>query len=183
MRVLFLSNNWEVARPVVNWLSEREEVACCEENLNEREPAPRADIVVSYCYRHILKPHTLTLYNNNCVNLHNSYLPWGRGAQPLFWSIVGNEPCGVSIHWMDKGLDTGAVIAQKRVGVHQEMTFRQLYNVQHKVLQDLFIEYWPYIRCQAGSYHTTREFDKAKDILGPEGWDCVIADAMRRWRV
>jgi len=180
MRVLLLSNNWEVARPVCNFLSKREEVVCSKEDINGK--TIRADIVVSYCYRFILKPETLRRYQYRCVNLHNSYLPWGRGVEPLFFSVVNNEPCGVSIHWMDEGLDTGELIAQKHLNVPEEMTFRQMYNAQHKVLRDLFIKHWPYIRSRAGSYHTEKEFGKAKDILGPEGWDCVIADAKRRWR-
>ena len=179
MRVLFLTNNWDVAHPVYDFLCERETVTATYLNINKMERPPRADIIVSYCYRYILRARAL---KTPAVNLHNSYLPWGRGAQPLFWSVIEGEPCGVSIHWMDTGLDTGEVIAKQTVAIQEELTFRQLYEAQHRALYQLFRDYWDYIRNAAGSYHTAEDFDAAKDILGPEGWDCPVGTARRRWR-
>ena len=178
MKVLLLSNNWDVAAPVRDFLDERELLIGCSNDLNERYI--KADIVVSYCYKHILKPETLARYGG-AVNLHNSYLPWGRGSNPLFWAVMNHEPVGVSIHWMDEGLDTGPLIAQQSVMVHNDMTFRQAYEAQHRALSQLFIQHWSHIRNRVGAHHTMEEFNQVKDVLGDEGWDCVISDAKERW--
>lgn len=178
MRVLLLSSNWEVARPVHDFLNTRETVVSTDKDINEMV-IPSADIIVSYCYRYILKDEALKI---PAVNLHNSFLPWGRGAQPLFWSVVDGEPCGVSIHWMDAGLDTGVVIARRKVMLSDEMTFREAYEAQHRLLAQLFAEHWEYIRNKAGTFHTMTEFNAVQDVLGSDGWDCTIGDAKRRWR-
>ena len=174
-----LSNNWGVAGPVRDYLDSCETVISTDKNINEMV-RPSVDIIVSYCYRHILKPDVLK--EAPAVNLHNSFLPWGRGAQPLFWSVVDGEPCGVSIHWMDAGLDTGEVIARQRVDLHEEMTMRQAYEAQHRVLSQLFMQHWHYIREKVGTYHTTADFRAVEDVLGPAGWDTKIGDVRRRWR-
>jgi len=178
MRVLLLSNNWDVAEPVREFLNCNETVTALDKDINS-VPIPAVDIIVSYCYRYILKGPVLKI---PAVNLHNSFLPWGRGAQPLFWAVVDDEPCGVSVHWIDEGLDTGPVIAQRKMLIHPEMTFRQAYEGQHRLLSQLFIEHWPYIRNKVGTRHTAREFEAVRDTLGPEGWDCTIATAKGRWR-
>ena len=42
-----------------------------------------------------------------------SYLPWNRGADPNFWSILEDTPKGVTIHIMDESIDTGDILYQK----------------------------------------------------------------------
>ena len=163
--------------PVTDFLDKREHLVLCSTDLNEHKV--NADIVVSYCYKYILKPETLARYGG-CVNLHNSYLPWGRGSNPLFWALMDAEPVGVSIHWMDEGLDTGPLIAQQAVSHHNEMTFREAYEAQHRCLAMLFCQHWQHIRNKVGTYHSVKEFNQFKGVLGDDGWDCVIADARER---
>ena len=47
------------------------------------------------------------------LNLHPSPLPLNRGSHHSFWSIINDEPHGATLHWMDKGLDTGPIICKK----------------------------------------------------------------------
>jgi folate-dependent phosphoribosylglycinamide formyltransferase PurN len=50
------------------------------------------------------------------VNRHLSLLPAYRGAWPLFWQLAnGDRDVGVSLHLVDEGIDSGAVIVQERV--------------------------------------------------------------------
>lgn len=46
------------------------------------------------------------------MNLHISYLPWNKGADPNFWSCIDGTPAGVTLHHIDAGVDTGDIIAQ-----------------------------------------------------------------------
>ena len=63
----------------------------------------------------LLKKRVLNNIIIPIVNLHISYLPWNRGAHPNFWSFFDATPTGVSIHLIDKGIDTGPIIVQKKV--------------------------------------------------------------------
>ena len=73
----------------------------------------RYDLVLSYGYRHILKPDLLASLKSPIINLHISLLPFNRGASPNFWSFYDNSPSGVSIHLIDQGTDTGPVLWQQ----------------------------------------------------------------------
>ena len=73
----------------------------------------RYDLVLSYGYRHILKPGLLAALKRPIINLHISLLPFNRGASPNFWSFYDNSPSGVSIHLIDQGTDTGPVLWQQ----------------------------------------------------------------------
>ena len=103
------------------------------------------DFVVSYNYRHIIQPDVLEILANRVINLHISYLPWNRGADPNFWSWLDNTPKGVTIHYIDKGLDTGDIIAQREVKL-TEGTLKTTYETLHGEIQKLFKEYWPIIK-------------------------------------
>lgn len=49
------------------------------------------------------------------LNLHISYLPWNRGANPNFWSFVENTKKGVTIHEIDEKLDKGKILLRKEL--------------------------------------------------------------------
>ena len=59
------------------------------------------------------------------VNLHIAYLPYNRGADPNLWSVLEDTPAGVSIHYVDEGVDTGDIIAQRRARVRRRRDARQ----------------------------------------------------------
>lgn len=44
-----------------------------------------------------------------------SYLPYNKGTHPNYWSFIENTPKGVMIHEIDKGIDTGNIIVQKKI--------------------------------------------------------------------
>ena len=52
-------------------------------NLNEIK---KYDWIISYGYRHIIKPDIINESRNPIINLHISYLPWNRGASPNYFS-------------------------------------------------------------------------------------------------
>lgn len=63
----------------------------------------------------ILKEEIINKFRTGIVNFHPSYLPFGRGKDPYFWSIVNDEPFGISCHFIDKKIDSGNLIVQKRI--------------------------------------------------------------------
>ncbi len=80
--------------------------------------ALRPDAVVVAAYAKILPETILCVPEYGCINIHPSLLPRHRGASPIPATILaGDEVTGVSIMLMEKGLDTGPVIAQTQVPV------------------------------------------------------------------
>lgn len=63
----------------------------------------------------ILDEKIINKFQTGIVNFHPSYLPFGRGKDPYFWSIVNDEPFGISCHFIDKKIDSGSLIVQKKI--------------------------------------------------------------------
>lgn len=185
MKILFLTNN-TVSAPLANWLSERAEVIIWQENislslLNEIGP----DLVVSYSYRHIIKTDVLAALPNKFINLHISFLPYNRGADPNAWSFLLDTPKGITIHLIDEGIDTGPILAQEEVEFDENNeTLGHSYTILQDRIQALFKKHWPQMCDGAisalpqkgeGSHHYAREFSAIKDeLMGEEGWNVNI---------
>ena len=67
-------------------------------------------------FPYILPIHILRMPDFGAIDIHGSYLPAYRGPQPVEWQIINGESrCGVTIHRMDRGIDTGEILAQDYV--------------------------------------------------------------------
>src|ERR1700694_5912727 len=72
-----------------------------------RELKPRIGVSANFGY--ILKSPMLDLLPLGCINLHTALLPYNRGAHPNVWSIAEGTPAGVTLHYIDEGVDTGDI--------------------------------------------------------------------------
>lgn len=71
------------------------------------------DLIVVACFPHIFPRALLQLPPQGCLNLHPSLLPAYRGPAPLFWMARQGEPlAGVTLHFLDEGIDRGDLVAQ-----------------------------------------------------------------------
>ncbi|RUL54194.1 formyltransferase family protein [Lysinibacillus antri] len=141
------------------------------------------DYIVSYGYRHIIAKDIIDFMENKTINLHISYLPWNRGANPNFWSFLDNTKKGVTIHFIDEGIDTGPIIAQKEIIFPEDITLRKSYNILSKEIENLFIEKWPEIRLgkcrpipqklEGGTIHFKKDI-KEYEYLLTDGWDTPV---------
>ncbi|MGG7073918.1 formyltransferase family protein [Campylobacter sp. 9BO] len=101
------------------------------------------DFLISYRYRYILPAQILRHFIKSAINLHTSFLPFNRGSDPNFWSFVDGTPNGVSIHYMNEGLDKGDIIAQEIIVFDARMhTFASSYNILQREIQKLFKRNW-----------------------------------------
>ena len=89
------------------------------------------------------------------VNLHHSFLPFNRGAHPNFWSFYEDTPKGISIHLIDKGIDTGDIIYQEEIQLNLKSTFRETYKKLDDEIVDRFIKIFPNI--VANNYDLTKQ--------------------------
>ena len=142
------------------------------------------DFLICYGYRHILKKDILALFPDKAINLHISFLPWNRGADPNLWSFVDNTPKGVSIHHIDEGVDTGDIIAQRQIEFSERETLASSYQTLQYEIQALFMEFWPRIadgsaprRAQTsnGSFHEKKDRRDVEHLL-VNGWNTVVKD-------
>lgn len=93
----------------------------------ERMAAMQPDVTVLVAYGEYVAPALLDLPRHGSINLHPSLLPRWRGSTPIQSAILaGDRETGVSIIRMDRGLDTGPIIAQRATPIGPDETHPQL---------------------------------------------------------
>lgn len=89
----------------------------------------RPDLYIAVGYNRLLKDRALSIPRLGAVNFHASLLPAYRGKHPLYWALKNKEPlAGLTVHFMDPGLDTGDILYQVRVPVRENDTVAGLYS-------------------------------------------------------
>lgn len=87
------------------------------------------DVVVVMAYGQILSPAMLRIPRIACLNLHASLLPRWRGAAPIQAAIAaGDSETGISVIYMDEGLDTGDILLQRRIDILSDETGGSLHD-------------------------------------------------------
>ncbi len=129
------------------------------------------DFILSFGYRKIIKNNIIKKLHRPIVNLHISYLPYNRGSHPNFWSFIENTQQGVTIHEIDKGIDTGKIIFQKRIRfkIDKLLTFKKTYKILIKEIELLFFRHHKTLinfsykskkQKKNGTYHSKKELPK-----------------------
>lgn len=92
-----------------------------------RELAP--EVIVVAAFGQILPESILNMPKYGCINVHASLLPKYRGAAPIQWSVIdGEKETGVTIMYMEKGLDTGDMIDRVVVPIDSKETGESLHD-------------------------------------------------------
>lgn len=87
------------------------------------------DVIVVMAYGQILPRSVLEIPRVACLNLHASLLPRHRGAAPIQAAIVaGDRGSGITVMYMDEGLDTGDILLQSRLEVARNETGGSLHD-------------------------------------------------------
>lgn len=87
------------------------------------------EVIVVMAYGQILPRAVLEIPPIACLNLHASLLPRHRGAAPIQAAIMaGDRETGISVMYMDEGLDTGDVLLQKRIEIAPDETGGSLHD-------------------------------------------------------
>lgn len=92
------------------------------------------DVAVVAAYGHVLGLKLLAVPRLGCLNVHASLLPRWRGASPIQAAILaGDAQTGVCIMQMERGLDTGPVLAREAVAIAPDATAGPLHDVLAEV--------------------------------------------------
>lgn len=93
------------------------------ELLSEWAPA----LMVVVAFGQILPPSIFEFPRHGTLNVHASLLPAYRGANPVMHALLhGEKKTGVTIMKIDEGMDTGDILSQREVSIHEEMNAGQL---------------------------------------------------------
>jgi phosphoribosylglycinamide formyltransferase-1 len=100
------------------------------------------ELVVLAGYMHLLTEPFLRRFPGRIVNVHPSLLPEFPGAHAIDDALAADaETTGVTVHYVDEGLDTGPVIAQEDVPVEPRATLEQrIHAVEHRLLPKVVSE-------------------------------------------
>ena len=110
-----------------------------------RIKASDPDIIIVAAYGKILPLEILEIPRLGCINIHASLLPKYRGAAPIQRSIInGEEKTGITLMYMEEGLDTGDMIASKATNIENK-TADMLHDELAKIGGELLIENMQYI--------------------------------------
>lgn len=157
------------------------------------------DLILSYGYRRIIDRDVVREYGGprgKIVNLHLSFLPWNRGADPNFWSWIDGTPKGVSLHMVDAGIDTGPIVLVRGVRFHgQEHTLATTYADLRRAAVGMIQHSWPAFRGRlahgwpllsipqpaGGSYHKTVDKESLFARLSA-GWDTPVGEVQELGR-
>ena len=111
-----------------------------------RIAALEADLGLAVAYGKIFRRPALDAFKYGIINIHFSLLPQYRGASPVQQALFdGQAQTGVCAFWIDEGLDTGPLAAQKTVPITEQDDAKTLFpklidagrDLLHKVIKDI----------------------------------------------
>jgi methionyl-tRNA formyltransferase len=132
------------------------------------------DLILLAWWPYIIKRQLIGIPRLGCLNFHPSFLPYNRGKHPNFWALATETPAGVSIHWVDEGIDNGDIAFQSLIETTWEDNGQTLYQKAQKAILELFEANFAIIKSgkiprvpqnlSMGSFHYAREIEAASQI-------------------
>lgn len=97
------------------------------------------DFLISVQYHKILKSNHISIAKKIAINLHMAPLPELRGCNQFSFGILnGLKEFGTTLHRLEEGIDTGAIIAEHRFPIPPDCSVKELYDITYNESIDLF---------------------------------------------
>ena len=93
----------------------------------------------------IFRKNFLSKFKKN-LNLHPSFLPYNKGRDPYYFSLLNQTPIGITIHEMDEKIDNGKYFVRERFNFDFPYTAGDIFDISLKNIKNLFIKNWMRIR-------------------------------------
>ena len=141
-----------------------------------------ASLWVSVHWPTIFTPEEISTPKDGILNLHNSLLPWNKGAHACTWAIADRTPHGATLHWIDDGIDTGPLFYQERLEILPDETADQLYKRTADLEVSVFTVGMKMIlqgerrrlpQVGKGTFHRKKDFDRLARALTTS--DCKVS--------
>lgn len=142
------------------------------------------DMIISYHYPNIITGDDLLwVQKHTNFNIHNTYLPFGRGIYGIMWAAAFKKPQGFTFHDLDSAVDAGAILYQEEVLIKDSDSLK---DVWYKI-EDLSVSYLlnnikniheiyrnrSNNQKNLGFYKSRKDSMKLYELL-PSGWDTDI---------
>ncbi|PYL85289.1 MAG: methionyl-tRNA formyltransferase [Verrucomicrobia bacterium] len=99
------------------------------------------DVIVVMAYGQILPKNVLEIPPTACLNLHASLLPRHRGAAPIQAAIAaGDRETGITVMYMDEGLDIGDILLQRKIDILPNDTGGSLHDHLSQIAPEALLE-------------------------------------------
>lgn len=106
----------------------------------------KPDIIITCAYGQIIPTEILECPKYGCINVHGSLLPKLRGGAPIHHAIInGDKETGITIMYMDKLMDAGDIISQKKIPIKENDNLDTLYEKMSELGKELLMETLPNI--------------------------------------
>jgi len=137
-----------------------------------------ADIFVSMSFNQILKKEIINLPRLGFINCHAGALPYYRGRNVLNWALINDaSEFGVTVHYIDEGIDTGDIIVQKFSPISDRDTYKTLLDRAVVMCAEALHE-------ALGSLHAGSTKRLSQSDIDPVGFYCgrrVEGDELIEW--
>ena len=117
-----------------------------DERISELLDAHAVELIVLAGFMKLLQPAFVQKYRNRILNIHPALLPAFPGAHPVADTLAyGAKVSGVTVHFVDEGMDTGPIIAQTSVPVFDDDDVESLHarlQVEEHILYPTVIKWY-----------------------------------------
>lgn len=129
------------------------------------------DLFVSMSFNQIFRTKTINYPPLNTINCHAGKLPYYRGRNILNWALINDEKeFGITVHYMDKGIDTGDIILQRTYPITDADDYSTLLNTAYTGCAEVLYEAIKQI--QNGTVKRVKQ-----ETIHPVGMYCGIRGA------
>jgi methionyl-tRNA formyltransferase len=99
------------------------------------------DVICICHFQKLISDEIIKIPKFGCLNLHPSFLPEYRGMSPQHWPIInGEKKTGISVHFVDNGIDTGNIIVQKEIDISELEYVFEMQNRFKEIYKYIFVE-------------------------------------------
>lgn len=124
------------------------------------------DLFVSMSYNQIFRRRIMELPKHKTINCHAGKLPFYRGRNILNWALINDEKeFGITVHYVDDGIDTGDIILQRTYPITDEDNYDTLLEVAYKECPNIL--YQAIKEIQNGTSHRIPQ-----DVISKHGLYC-----------
>ena len=110
-----------------------------EAEIVEQLRAKNVELIVLAGYMRLIGDTLLHAYRNKIVNIHPSLLPAFPGKDAIGQAFQsGADMTGVTIHYVDEGMDTGPIIAQRELSIEPEDTLESIEEKVHRIEHEFY---------------------------------------------
>lgn len=185
LEIIFMTVRYDSQDEVLLRLAEKYNIPVeLSENINAKEfidtvRAYNADLFVSMSFNQIFRSEIINLPHYKTINCHAGKLPFYRGRNILNWALINDEKeFGITVHYVDEGIDTGDIILQETYPVTDADNYGTLLERAYEGCADVL--YRAVKMIQEGRVSVIRQKD-----IDPVGMYCGMrmeGDEVIDWR-